>query len=355
MQAVLIGFAIIAIGLLHYLVPFRFPYWHTVVGHIYFLPVVYAALTFGWRGGIAAALFAALVQAPYIVQAWRPTYSYAVEQTLEIPVICAAGLLTGALVERERQKRAELAETTRRLSEVYEQLQHNFEQMKRAERLFAVGQLAAGLAHEIRNPLASIAGASGILQRNATLDVKHRKVLSVIDKECQRLTTLLSNFLDFARPRSPRRQNIDVDLLLQSVVDLAAHAATAKGIALSKEVTPGLPLLQCDPEMLKQLVLNLVINAIQATSDQQPVTVSAFVHNGNMHVRVVDCGCGIAGDDRDKIFDPFFTTKEGGTGLGLSVAHQIVEQHGGMLTAEANPTKGMTFTAVLPLIPEAAA
>lgn len=349
LQVGTIATAVAAIGLLHYATPLDRLHWHEVLQHLYFFPVVYAALTFGWVGGFATGLLVGLVQTPHILSTWGPMHSHAIGQIMDIPVLCAAGTLAGILVERERKQSSELAKTTKQLSDVYQQLQHNFDQMKRAERLYAVGQLAAGLAHEIRNPLASIAGASGILQRNANLEETHLKVLAVIDKECQRLTRLLSNFLDFARPRPPRHQNVDIEGVLQSVMDLATHSAGTKKIVLRTEAAPDLPQIDCDPEMLKQLLLNLVINAIQATPDEGVVSLTAALQNGKMRIRVIDEGAGIPPETRDRIFDPFFTTKEGGTGLGLSVAHQIVEQHGGVLTAEANAEKGMTFTALLPL------
>ena len=257
-QTTAIGLAVVCISLLHYSLPIEHLHWHEVLQHLFFFPVVYAALMFGWRGGLAAALLVGVVQIPHILRTWESMHDYSVGQLMDIPVFCAAGTLAGILVERERRQRAELARTTRRLSEVYRQLQDNFDQMKRAERLYAVGQLAAGLAHEIRNPLASIAGASGILQRNANLEETHLKVLAVIDKECQRLTRLLSSFLDFARPRPPRHQKIDLEDMLQAVVELARHSAGTKRILLRQETTPALPSMDCDPEMLKQLLLNLV-------------------------------------------------------------------------------------------------
>ena len=116
-----------------------------------------------------------------------------------------------------------------------------------------------------------------------------------------------------------------------------------------QQISPDLTLVECDPEMLKQVLLNLIINAIQATTDGGKVLVSAGRCNDRLLIEVKDEGCGISGADRDRIFDPFFTTKENGTGLGLSVTHQIVEQHGGILTAEANPGRGMTFSVSLPL------
>ena len=142
---------------------------------------------------------------------------------VEIPVLCLVGLLTGIFSDRDRKQRKDIERTTRRLTTVYQELQQNFEQMKRAERLFAVGQLAAGLAHELRNPLGSVAGAAGILQRNAHLEPKHQECLEIINKESQRLNRLLTEFLDFARPRPPKYQSVDVDSLLSSVIQLAAH------------------------------------------------------------------------------------------------------------------------------------
>ena len=190
----------IAITAAHWLTPIQLEHWHDLLQRLYFFPIVYGGLKLGWKGGLAASAMAIAIQLPHVIYAWDRMNAYAVGQVLEMPLFIAAGLLTGVFVERDRRHSAELARTTQRLSEVYEQLQQNFDRMKRAERLYAMGQLAAGLAHEIRNPLASIAGASGILQRNAKLEATHLKVLQVIDKECQRLTRLLSNFLDFARP-----------------------------------------------------------------------------------------------------------------------------------------------------------
>ncbi len=288
---------------------------------------------------------------PYVLQTSRINPDYTIEQTVEMSLLLIVGALTGVLSDRDRRQRRDLERTTARLTEVYRELEQNFEQMKRAERLFAVGQLAAGLAHELRNPLWSIAGAAGILERNATLEAKHRECLDIIHKESQRLNRLLTEFLDFARPRPPKYQSIDIGALLDSVIQLAAHAVGRSSVQLRKLAPPDLPPVEGDPEMVKQMLLNLVINAIQAMPEGGEVVVSASARDGNMLLAVQDQGCGVAPEIRDKIFNPFFTTKNGGTGLGLAVAHQIVEQHGGTLRAEPNPSGGMTFSALLPLVP----
>jgi two-component system, NtrC family, sensor histidine kinase HydH len=228
-------------------------------------------------------------------------------------------------------------------------LQESFERMKRVERLSAVGQLSAGLAHEIRNPLASIAGAVGIIERNGGSESRRDECLNIIKRETERLSRLLASFLDFARPRAPQYQAISLPNALDSVLALAAHAVDRKPITLRTDVPAGLPALQGDPEQLKQVLLNLLINAIQASPDGNEVVLTARLEGSKVLIQVKDGGPGIPPEIRDKIFDPFFTTKESGTGLGLSVAHQIVEQHGGILTAEANPDKGMTFSVALPL------
>jgi signal transduction histidine kinase len=337
------------ISVVHHGTPSSDLHWHNVFQHLYYVPTVLAALLFGWRGGLAAGLLAGISHLPDILQTLNESPDYALEQLVEIPVLCLVGLLTGIFSDRDRKQRKDIERTTSRLTMVYQELQQNFEQMKRAERLFAVGQLAAGLAHELRNPLGSVAGAAGILRRNANLEPKHHECLEIIDKESQRLNRLLTEFLDFARPRPPKYQNLDADSLLSSVIQLAAHGVAGSGVELRKETPPALPPVEGDPEMLKQLLLNLVINAIQAMPEGGEVVVSAASREGKMLISVRDQGTGIAPESRDRIFDPFFTTKEGGTGLGLPVAHQIAEQHGGVLRAEANPDRGMTFSLVLPL------
>jgi len=337
------------VSLLHLVIPLSLLHWHNIVQHLYYLPIVYAALTFGWRGGVGAAILAGFSNAPHDLLSLKVQPHYAIDQMLDFPVFCAAGVLTGVLAERGRKQRADLERTAGRLTEVYQQLQDNFERMKRAERLFALGQLSAGLAHELRNPLASIAGAAGILKRSAARDVKDTECLEIILRECQRLNGLLTDFLNFARPRTPRYQATDFGLVIDSVIELAGHAVGKLPIVLRKEVAPDLPPVECDPELLKQVVLNLIINAIQATPRRGEVLVSAGLRDGRLWIGVKDEGCGISPEDRDRIFDPFFTTKENGTGLGLPVAHQIVEQHGGILTATANAGPGTTFSVSLPL------
>jgi two-component system, NtrC family, sensor histidine kinase HydH len=340
---------VLLISGLHLITPLSMLHWHNVFQHLYYLPIVFAGLKSGWRGGLFVAIIACLCNAPHALLSLKALPYYAIDQVLDFPLFCTTGILTGMLTERGLRQRADLERTTQRLTEVYQQLQDNFEQMKRAERLFALGQLSAGLAHEVRNPLASIAGAAGILRRNVRTEPRDAECLEIITKECQRLNGLLTEFLDFARPRTPKYQTTDFGMVVDSVMELAVHAVGKSPVRLRKEIAPNLAPVECDPELMKQVLLNLIINAIQATTGVGEVLVTAGLRNGRLLIEVKDEGCGISGADRDRIFDPFFTTKDNGTGLGLSVTHQIVEQHGGIVTAEANPGRGTTFSVSLPL------
>jgi signal transduction histidine kinase len=348
-RATSVALAILSISVFHHVLPLSDLHGHVVFQHLYYLPILVAALSFGWVAGLAAAVLAGISHLPYIYLSWQAGPSHAIDEILEIPLFCLAGVFTGILSERERKQRERLEQATTQLAGVYRELQENFERMKRVERLYAVGQLSAGLAHEIRNPLAGIAGAVGIMERNTGSESKRTECLNIIKKETERLNRLLSSFLDFARPRPPQYQTVELPGTLASVMDLANHAIDRKPIHLGTEIPPDLPKLECDPEQVKQVLLNLLINAIQASPDGGEVLLSARSEDSKVIIQVKDQGCGIAPEDRDRIFDPFFTTKESGTGLGLSVAHQIVEQHGGVLRAEANAGKGMTFFVTLPL------
>jgi signal transduction histidine kinase len=321
--------------------------WHRIVVRLYYFPVVLACLFGGWRTGLAVAGLSSLVLMAPVMFAPGTSESVLDRAVEAVTLICVA-VVTGVIADRERRQKQQFQKVAEQLSAVYAKLQENFEGMKRAERLSAIGQLSAGLAHEIRNPLASISGAASILQRSENLDAKGARCLDIITKEAERLNGLLTSFLNFARPRAPRLQLIELYPVLENVAALAAHASRARTNQIATRISDRLPRVECDPEQLEQVLLNLVINAIEASPDGEPVTIAAEPAVKKVWIRIIDQGCGVAPNDIDRLFDPFFTTKENGTGLGLSVAHQIVRRMGGSLLAQRNDDKGMTFSVVLP-------
>ncbi len=339
----------IGISMVHYYTPDSMVQLHYLIQRLFYVPVVYAGLYFGWRGGLSAAVLAALAYLPQILATWKLHPSYSVNQCAEVVLFCVAGVVAGLLADRERRQKRTLQETAEQLSRVYGELQDNFERMKRAERLYALGQLSAGLAHEIRNPLASIEGAAAVLLREPPSEDRRIEFLQIIQKESRRLNRLLTNFLNFAKPREPEFKNIRVEHMLDSVIALSEHAIRHNQIVFRKEVAQDLTDLECDSEQLTQILLNLTINAIQAMPQGGEIVLSAHRQDGNAVIEVHDQGTGISEQDLEKIFDPFFTTKESGTGLGLPVAHQIAARQGGVLTATRNADKGMTFSLEIPL------
>jgi len=344
----LILLAVAIIGVLHFLTPRTAPHWIYILQRLYYIPILLAGLSMGWRGGLAVALLSGVAFVNGTPSIWTVTRVDVLDQCLEVCVFCLVGGVSGLLTDRQRKQDGALRETTEKLRRAHEELRENFEGMKRAERLYALGQLSAGLAHEIRNPLASIEGAAAVVQRELTPEDRRREFLDIIQKESRRLNQLLTSFLNFARPSPPHFKTIEMDGLLDSVIILAQHAGETSRRELKKDIQPGLSRLECDPEQLKQVLLNLVMNAIQATPQGGTVVLAAREDGNKVTIDVHDQGPGISADSLDRVFDPFFTTKQNGTGLGLSVAYQIVSQHGGTLTVARNSPDGVTMRVSLP-------
>lgn len=341
--------AIVGVSLLHYQTPTTHIWLHPLFQRAYYIPLLLMALWFGWRGGLIAAALAGLLYIPHILMSWSSHPEYTATQYVEIAMFFVITTLTGILSDQERAQRRTIEETARKLSEVYAQLQKSFEQLRRADRLSALGELSAGLAHEIRNPLGSIEGAVQILGRRELPEETRQEFTDLAYREVVRLKGLLTNFLEFARPQPPRMIASDVGLLLQSVVKLASETAVMARVGLRVETAESVPPLSVDPEQIKQVLLNLVINAIQAMSNGGQITLRAHADGDSVRIEVEDEGTGIPPEDLERVFDPFFTTRSNGTGLGLSIAYQIVSRHGGHIGARRNSQRGMTFSVTLPV------
>ncbi len=341
--------AVVAVSLLHYHTPTSHIVLHPILQRAYYIPLLLMALWFGWRGGLIAAAIAALLYVPHIRGSWGANPAYTAASYVEIGMFFVITMLTGILSDQERAQRRTIEHTARRLSEVYAQLQKSFEQLRRADRLSALGELSAGLAHEIRNPLGSIEGAVQILSRRELPEDTRQEFTDLVYREIARLKGLLTNFLEFARPAPPQMVASDVGLLLESVAKLASETATMAKVDLCIKVAGDLPPLPVDAEQIKQVLLNLVINAVQAMPSGGQVTLRASLEGDSARVEVEDEGVGIPAENLERIFDPFFTTRTNGTGLGLSIAYQIVSQHGGHIAAKRNPQRGMTFSVTLPV------
>ena len=240
----------------------------------------------------------------------------------------------------------------RRLRESLAEIErlHNT-QMSRAEHLATIGELAAGLAHEIRNPLAGLAGVMDIVRRDLPASSPVREVLSDAREEVTRINRTLNDLLETARPRTPSVQLADLNATVEHAVIFARQNALLKPIHIDLEKTAHRLLVEHDTSQIHQVLLNLTLNAIQAIENGEGlVRVTVAERNGaSAVVTITDTGRGISPEDLPSIFRPFFTTKGHGTGLGLPLAKRIVEDHGGHINVESAVDRGSTFTVILPL------
>jgi signal transduction histidine kinase len=241
-------------------------------------------------------------------------------------------------------------ETVRQLRESREEIQRLYRtQMSRAEHLATLGELAAGLAHEIRNPLAGIAGVIDIIGRDLPESSPGRQVLQEVQQEILHIKNILSDLLDYARPRQPEFHLADLSATAERAVSLARQQVLSRPIQIKVVRNDDLTPVEHDPAQIQQVLLNLLLNGIQALDGKGQVCVDLATEPGFAVVRVRDTGKGIAPERLTNIFRPFYTTKGGGTGLGLSLSRRIVEDHGGTIDVASTPGHGTEFTVRLPL------
>jgi two-component system sensor histidine kinase AtoS len=223
----------------------------------------------------------------------------------------------------------------------------------RSEKLAALGQLSAGIAHEIRNPLTSINILIHSLTENLPTEHSRWEDLKVIEEEILRINEIVDQFLRFAKPASPLLEKTNLIPIFEEILQLLRPQIERCRIAVKKEFEP-LPLITVDKEQIKQVILNLLMNAIQAMTGGGKLGMSGRLSKDGYWVELAiqDSGVGIPREDIDKLFDPFFSTKEGGIGLGLSIAHRIIDQHHGKIEVESTPEKGTLFTISLPVLTE---
>jgi len=236
-----------------------------------------------------------------------------------------------------------------------EEIQHLHQtQMSRAEHFATLGELAAGLAHEIRNPLAGIAGVIEIVSRDLPPNSPARSVIKDAKEEALQINRILTELLDTARPKPPQFQVSDVCSTAEHAVMFARQQAVTKRIMIQLDLNGPIPPVEHDPNQINQVLLNLLLNAIQAM--EQPGTIRVVLENDGdtVLITVVDQGKGISPENLTNIFRPFFTTKGHGTGLGLSLARRIVEAHGGQIEVTSEVGKGSQFAIHLPIARQSA-
>jgi two-component system sensor histidine kinase PilS (NtrC family) len=228
------------------------------------------------------------------------------------------------------------------------------ERVRRSEQLAELGRVAAGLAHELRNPLASMSGSVELLKGGGGLGQEERRLMDIVLREAARLDQLVTRFLEWSRPAPPRREATDLSRLLDETLAVFRNDPGAARVRLEADLGPAAA--ACDPDQMRQVFWNLLANAAQAMDGTGGrIRVSCAADADGVRVVVADDGPGIEPSDLPRLFEPFFTTKREGTGLGLATVQRIVDAHGGTIEVESAPGRGAAFTVRLPAAPPAAA
>ncbi len=243
----------------------------------------------------------------------------------------AVALLSSFLADQTRETRKELKSVQ--------------DHLKRVEKMAGLGELAAGLAHEIKNPLASLLGAIQMIKEEMTFSPHQEKLVQIVMRETDRLNTLLGDFLFFSKPPTGRRERLIVDRALEEIIELfQKDRKSQNGIRITLDLQKNLA-INMDPVHFRQIIWNLLLNASDSIEGSGLIQIRASVGKpGTVRIQIEDTGKGIAPENHKQIFDPFFTTKTSGTGLGLSIVHRLLEHYDGRLDIESEPGDGTLVT-----------
>jgi two-component system, NtrC family, sensor histidine kinase HydH len=315
------------------------------------LPVMSAATSLGLAGLVVATVLACgaylslvlFLPPGYFVSEWPVV----ILRETTFPI---AGFLTYELLEANRAATRKAQIAAEQLAEANRNLQAAEATVRRTERLAALGQLSAGLAHEIRNPLSTIKGSAEMLLKNVDSDsAVSRELAGFISSEVDRTNALVTRFLDFARPLALRLEKTEItEVIDEAVAEVEKHTPPFE-VSIYKNYSPEIPPFLLDRQLVERVLYNLLLNAAQASPPQGTITVKTRQIGDTVEIGVVDRGSGIAAKDRESIFNPFFTTKSSGVGLGLAIVSKIVDEHGGRITVESEPGAGSVFHVFLPI------
>jgi signal transduction histidine kinase len=323
---------------------------HDLHRGLFFIPILYASLIFHLRGGLATCSLFLVVMLPRAF--FFSSYPHPVARAIVffVPATLISLLIIALLdqIARTQKTHEELAEST-------ELLEESQERLIQAEKLASLGQMAASIAHEINNPLAGVLVYTQLLKKKLARDSLSKDValnyLSKMASEVDRSSRIIRNLLDFGRPSALSLENVDVNRVIEDALTLVGHQADLGHIEIIRDLHPTTPKVHADYDQLRQVFVNLTLNAIQATPSGGRVTLRTRpIGDGKLRVEVEDTGSGISEENKEKLFTPFFTTKEKGqgVGLGLVVARGIIEKHGGRIAFESKKGKGTTFFLHLP-------
>ena len=328
---------------------------------IYFLPVLSAAIYFGpivalaWTTAASLAYLSLLY--PALLESDLTPEGYSI-LTIRVLFFYVAAILVNRFAVENRRQVQRLQDLSEKLEETNRQLRRAEADARRAERLAALGQLSAGLAHEIRNPLGVIKGSADMLSRKVSVsEPLVAELAGYISSEVNRLNALVVRFLDFARPSKLELRPERITEIVERALDAATASVPNSGVKIERQYAANLPEVPADPQLCEQVFVNLITNGLQAMQAQDGtsektllLSIAPEVSNGEPGVGVIveDSGPGVPLEVREQIFNPFFTSKKDGVGLGLSIVAKIMDDHRGTIRLEGNTPRGARFHVFFP-------
>jgi signal transduction histidine kinase len=356
----LVGVLVVAVAVLHYSTPVHLHHMHELYRAFFYLPIIVAAFRFQLKGAITTSVAIIIVYYPHVAFQWRGDFLYNFSRFLEMIMYLFVGAIAGYLASREKKERENYLQTAHELKKSYKQLKEQSEkiaeiedQLRTSERLSVLGELAASLAHEVRNPLGSIWGVVEILKEDKKKAGENSEFLDVLVKEVQRLNQVVENYSNFARKPELFYKTINLQDVVQSVVYLISYKARKHNVKLNVEFPEKPIFISANEGQIQQVIINLILNSISAIIDSGSITLKAehaeLNNNKTVALSVIDNGKGMAVKTIGKIFKPFFTTKKDGTGLGLSIIKRIVDQNKWKIEINSIPSMGTTVIIHFPL------
>jgi signal transduction histidine kinase len=321
-----------------------------------FAPLIYGAIVYRGKGAIIGSIVFVAILVPHVLPFYLAPYVLVRSFVYLFFPFLVSSLVALSLNYFEDQMEAykKIVSLNETLNSYVDELERTQKQLIQVEKMKSLGQLSASIAHEINNPLAGLLVYTRLLQKsilNSSLDRnKALDILSKMDLAITHSSKLVSNLLDFARQKPPDLKPIEISKIIDHAISLVGHQAQLTKIKLIREETPSLPLVKGDSGQLQQVLINLIVNAIQAMPNGGELKIISFTKGDLVKVAINDVGEGIPPENMDKLFTPFFSTKDEvkGVGLGLAVSYGIIQSHGGNIEVQSQIGKGSTFTISLP-------
>lgn len=333
---------------------------HDIFAILYFYPLIYSVIIFRWRGVLVGGLVFLAILLPHAL--FVSSEPYAVLRSLIFALFailtCSLVAVQLNLLERQLAAYRDISILNEELNKHIVQLESTQRQLIQSEKLNAIGQLAASVAHEINNPLAGVLVYAKLISKKLTDDNFDKEEtltnLNKIEMAVNHCSRIIRSLLDFSRQTEPMLQPLILNSVIDDVLSLAGHQAEMNRVEIERKEDSQLPAVMADAGQLRQVFVNLAVNAIQAMPEGGKLFITSAFDDNYISIGFRDTGKGIDSENMDKIFTPFFTTKQevSGVGLGLAVSYGIIERHNGNIEVQSEPGKGSTFTVHLPVYKE---